>query len=111
MDKIIIVEGKTDKERLELVLDEPVKILCSFGTLDVEKLEEWIEQYQNDELYILTDADEAGNKLRHQIQRELPNVHHLYTQKMYREVATTPLDYLTSVLERAHFAVKEIREE
>jgi len=31
MRKAIIVEGKTDKERLMEVLDEPVDIVCTFG--------------------------------------------------------------------------------
>lgn len=108
MGKVIIVEGKTDKERLERVLDEPVKIICSYGTLDADRLEQWIREYDGEEVYILTDADEPGEKLRHQIQLEIPNVRHLYTQRMYREVATTPLEYLAGMLARAHFLVKEI---
>lgn len=38
MSKIIIVEGKTDKERLQEILVEPVEILCSHGTMGYEKL-------------------------------------------------------------------------
>jgi toprim domain protein len=37
---------------------------------------------------------------------EFPNVRHLYTHRMYREVATTPLNVLAQILEGAHFAVK-----
>ena len=39
--------------------------------------------------------------------RELVNIHPLYTRKMYREVATTPLEHLTKIFLRAHFKVKE----
>ena len=107
MSKVIIVEGKTDKERLEEILDEPVEILCSYGTMSYEKLEEWATLLEESEIYLLVDADDSGEKIRKHINQELPNVHHLYTHRMYREVATTPLDVLTEILAHAHFEVKE----
>lgn len=108
MGKVIIVEGKTDREQLLKVIDEPVEILCSNGTLSYEKLEEWAEWLEGSEIYIFVDADDPGNKLRKQINQELPDVHHLYTHKMYRQIATTPVDVLAEILEHAHFAVKDI---
>lgn len=105
--KVIIVEGKTDKQRLEQILEEPVQILCTFGTLNDEKIEEFIEHVGDEEVYILVDADQSGNKIRQQLRRELPNARHLYTRKMYREVATTPIHYLAKVLFNAHFAIDE----
>ena len=111
MSKVIIVEGKTDKERLQEVLAEPIEIICSYGTISYEKLEEWATQLEESEVYLLVDADDSGEKIRKQLNQELPNIHHLYTHRMYREVATTPLDVLAQVLEHAHFAVKEIHSE
>lgn len=108
MDKVIIVEGKTDREQLLNVLDEPVEIICSNGTLSYEKLEEWAEWLESSEIYLFVDADDPGNKLRKRINQELPEVRHLYTHKMYREIATTPIDVLAEILEHAHFAVKDI---
>lgn len=108
MGKVIIVEGKTDREQLLKVIDEPVEILCSNGTLSYEKLEEWAEWLEGSEIYIFVDADDPGNKLRKQLNQELPEVHHLYTHKMYRQIATTPVDVLAEILEHAHFAVKDI---
>ncbi|MEA4902785.1 toprim domain-containing protein [Desulfitobacterium sp.] len=108
MGKVIIVEGKTDREQLLKVLDEPVEILCSNGTLSYEKLEEWAEWLESSEIYILVDADDPGNKLRKRINQEIPEVRHLYTHKMYREIATTPLDVLAEILEHAHFAVRDL---
>jgi toprim domain protein len=105
--KVIIVEGKTDKERLIQILDEEVDILCTYGTLSEAKIEEWIVPLQADEVYILVDADEPGNKLRNRLKQELPNARHLYTRKIYREVARTPIDHLAKVLFDAHFEVKE----
>ncbi len=104
--RVIIVEGKTDKQRLEQLLDEPVHIVCTYGTLGIDKLEELIAKYSEDEVCILLDADDAGNKARRLFKQEFPNVRHLYTHRMYREVATTPLSVLARILEGAHFAVK-----
>ena len=106
MSKVIIVEGKTDKKRLEQILDEPVEIACTYGTLGLDKLEELITEYSGDEVCVLLDADDAGDKARRLFKREFPNVRHVYTHRMYREVATTPLHVLAQILDGAHFAVK-----
>ena len=109
MSRVIIVEGKTDKERLQEVLSEPVEILCSYGTMSYEKIEEWASELEDSEVYLLVDADDSGEKIRKNLNQVLPNIHHLYTHRMYREVATTPLDVLAQVLEHAHFEVKDIK--
>lgn len=106
MSKVIIVEGKTDKKRLEQILDEQVKIACTYGTLGLDKLEELITEYGEDEVCVFLDADEAGDKARRLFKREFPNVRHVYTHRMYREVATTPLHVLAQILDGAHFVVK-----
>lgn len=106
LEKVIIVEGKTDKQRLLEVLAEPVTVVCTYGTLSYEKVEEVIRPLQNaDEVYVMVDADNSGMKLRRQLRQELPNARHLYTRKMYREVARTPIEYLAKVLSDAHFLV------
>lgn len=105
--KVIVVEGKTDKERLLQVLEESVSIVCTQGTLSYEKVEDWIIPLQDAEVYILVDADKPGMKLRNQLKQELPNARHLYTTRAYREVARTPLSYLAKILMNAHFAVDE----
>ncbi len=105
--KVIIVEGITDKERINQVLREPVYIYCTNGTLSYETLEEDIVPLQNEEVYILVDADSPGNKLRNQLRQELPNATHLYTRKMYREVASTPAEHLAKIFHDAHFEVDE----
>lgn len=106
-DKVLIVEGQTDKERIEAILSEPVSIVCTRGTLSYETVEEEIVPLQDSDVYILVDADEPGNKLRKQLRQELPNATHLYTKRMYREVATTPMSVLARVLQSAHFEINE----
>lgn len=105
--KVIIVEGKTDRDRIQRLLGESVEVLCTRGTLSYEKIEEDIIPLQNEDVYILVDADASGDKLRHQLKQELPNAKHLYTRKMYGEVARTPLEYLAKILWDAHFEIDE----
>ncbi|MDA8443433.1 MAG: toprim domain-containing protein [Peptococcaceae bacterium] len=107
MPKVIIVEGKTDREHVLRVLAEPVEIVCTFGTLSDSKIEQLIVPLQMREVFILVDADRAGNKLRRQLREELPNAKHLYTRMMYRGVASTPLDFLAKILSEAHFVINE----
>jgi toprim domain protein len=106
-EKVLIVEGTSDRKRVKQVLDEPVNVICTYGTLSAEKLEELILPIEDKDVYILVDADESGEKLRKQLKRELPNATQLFTEKGYGQVETTPLDYLAYIL-RGHFQVKEI---
>ncbi|PYZ94986.1 hypothetical protein CR194_05575 [Salipaludibacillus keqinensis] len=106
-DKILIVEGKNDRKRVKFLLDEPVEVICTYGTLSEEKLETLIYPIENLDVYILVDADEAGEKLRKQLRTELPNATHIYTLKGYGQVETTPYEYLSQVLED-FFRVKKI---
>lgn len=104
-DKLIIVEGKTDKEKIIPLMDESVEIICTYGTLGFEQMEEMLDYLENRDVYILVDADDAGNDLRRQLRSELPNATHLYVKKMHKEVARTPADELKRILENAHFCV------
>lgn len=105
-DCVIIVEGKTDRERLLKVLAESVTILCTYGTYSPEKGEELVQLTQDaEEVYLFTDEDFSGKKLRAHLMEDFPRAIQLHTQKMYGEVANTPLQVLADILERAGFAV------
>ncbi|MDX8360834.1 MULTISPECIES: toprim domain-containing protein [Bacillaceae] len=106
INKVIIVEGKTDKQQVENVLNEPIEIICTNGTLSVTKLDEIIDSTFHQDVFVLVDADEAGNKLRQQFKREFPEAQHIYIDKVYREVAAAPLKHIAAVLFRANFIVK-----
>ncbi|RNC29613.1 MAG: Ribonuclease M5 [Candidatus Dichloromethanomonas elyunquensis] len=107
MKKAIIVEGKTDRQKLLQVLDEQVHIICTYGTMNDSNVEKILDEELYDEVYVMVDADEAGNRLRHSLKRLFPNFKHLYTKRMYREVASTPMEEICRILEGAHFLVKE----
>ncbi|MUV39158.1 uncharacterized protein JNUCC1_03031 [Lentibacillus sp. JNUCC-1] len=106
-EKIMIVEGLTDKKQVETVLDDDVLVVCTNGTLGVEKFDEMLEEYDLDhkEVFILVDEDESGFKLRRQLRHELPHAVHIYVSSEYREVATTPFDILATALAGRHINV------
>ncbi|KIY23276.1 MULTISPECIES: toprim domain-containing protein [Mesobacillus] len=103
--KVIIVEGSSDKKKVQTVLKEPVEIICTNGTIGVSKLDELIDSLVDKDVYILVDADASGEKLRKQFKREFPEANHLYIDRMYREVATAPEKHLATVLIGANIDV------
>nr|WP_263324976.1 toprim domain-containing protein [Neobacillus sp. Marseille-Q6967] len=104
-EKVLIVEGKSDKKKVKSILKEQVEIICTNGTISISKLDELIDFLEDKEVYILVDADDAGEKLRKQLKREFPNAEHLYIDRMYREVATAPVYHLATVLIGANIDV------
>ncbi|MTH53896.1 hypothetical protein GKZ89_10815 [Bacillus mangrovi] len=104
--KIIIVEGKSDKIKVQEVINEPVEIICTNGTISLSKMDELIDEYFQNEVYVLVDTDEAGEKLRKQFIREFPEASHLYIDKMYKEVAAAPEQHIASVLLGANIDVQ-----
>ena len=103
--KVLIVEGKSDKNKVKRIVKEPVEIICTNGTISITKLDELIEFLEDKDVYILVDADFSGEKLRKQLKREFPQAEHLYIDRMYREVATAPVQHLATVLIGANIDV------
>jgi toprim domain protein len=105
LNKVIIVEGTSDKRKVKSILNEPIDVICTNGTISLSKLDELVDELMDKEVYILVDADESGEKLRKQFKRELPEAVHLYIDKMYREVATAPSYHVATVLLSANIDV------
>ncbi|MFP3884117.1 hypothetical protein HPB58_01795 [Priestia filamentosa] len=105
MDKVIIVEGRSDKKRIENIIREPIEIICTNGTLSVAKLDEIIDATFDRDVYILVDSDDAGDKLRKQFRREFPEAEHLYIDRSYREVAAAPRNHIATVLLSANIDI------
>jgi len=103
--KVIIVEGASDKKKVLKVVKEPVHIICTNGTISISRLDELIESLFDKEVYILVDADESGEKLRKLFKQEFPEARHLYIDKTYREVAAAPEFHVASVLLQANIEV------
>ncbi|MGM9925051.1 MAG: toprim domain-containing protein [Bacillus sp. (in: firmicutes)] len=105
MEKVIIVEGTSDKKKVQKVLKEEVEILCTNGTISFQKMDAFVDELYDKEVYIMVDQDESGEKLRKQFKREMPGAKHLYIDKAYREVASAPNYHIATVLLSANFAV------
>jgi len=111
-ERVIIVEGKTDKQRLLQVLAEPVTICCTHGSYSTEKSRQLLETVeQADEVFVFTDQDDSGKKLRAQLAEDFPYAIHLYTRRMFTQVANTPLNVLADILEKAGFQVRSFAQE
>jgi len=106
--RIMIVEGKTDKNHLKTIIDEDIEIICTFGTLGVERLDELIHKYDLDhqDVFVLVDEDDSGQSIRNMLIRELPHAIHLYVSEAYREVALTPRQTLAIDLVKHGIKVK-----
>ncbi|MHA6259991.1 toprim domain-containing protein [Sporosarcina sp. CAU 1771] len=105
-EKLLIVEGSSDRKRIQRILAEPLKIICTNGTISSYELEELLVPYDGWEIYVFMDADESGEKLRALFKREYPLAVHLYTEKVFKEVETTPYKVLTEILSKAKFKVR-----
>ncbi|QHS24513.1 hypothetical protein GWK91_09410 [Virgibacillus sp. MSP4-1] len=107
VEKVIIVEGRSDYKKVKKIINEPLQILYTNGTISMGRLEALVdEHFLNDkEVYILVDADDPGRKLRNQLRQELSHAIHLYVDRSFREVETTPNHELASVLASANLKV------
>ncbi|PID21061.1 hypothetical protein CSV61_11270 [Sporosarcina sp. P3] len=103
--KVLIVEGGQDRKRLVPILAEPVEILCTNGTISAYHIEELLEPYEQQDLFVFMDADASGESIRKLFKQLYPEAQHLYTDRLYREVETTPVKLLASILAAANFKV------
>lgn len=104
-EKVIIVEGSSDRKKIQHVINEPVKIVCTNGTIGLSKLDELADLFEDEDVYVLVDADDSGDKLRKQLKRALPHAYHIYVDRAYREVANCPLHHIVTVLLTANIDV------
>ena len=106
-EKVILVEGRSDKLQLLRLLDESPEIICTNGTISNVKLEEILSPYDDLPIYAFLDADKSGEQIRSIVRKEYPEAIHLYTNPMYCEVANTPFKVLASILKRVNIKVKK----
>ncbi len=65
IDRLIIVEGRYDKIRLENIVDAPIIVVNGFRIYNDKKLKQTILSLARDRgVLILTDSDTAGYKIR-----------------------------------------------
>lgn len=101
IDIAIIVEGKNDKSRVRRVLDESIPIYCTYGTPGTEQLEKLRKQIAERDVYIFTDNDSSGKRIRGMLRDVFPDAEHIYTRRGYSGVEHTPEEYVIAQLEKA----------
>ena len=101
MDIAIIVEGKNDKSRLSRVLSPDIPIHCTFGTLNTNRIEALLKAVGNSQVYLFTDPDASGRRIRGVLRDVFPDAEHIYTRRGYNGVEGTPEEYLIQQLEKA----------
>lgn len=111
MEIVIIVEGKNDRARLKRLLTSEVDILCTFGTPGSDQIDRLVRAVGDRELYIFTDNDASGRRIRGILRDAFPDAGHIYTRKGYPGVENTPDEYLIQQLEKAGLEEYIIRPE
>lgn len=101
MDIVLIVEGKNDRSRLRRVLGEEVPIFCTYGTPGTLQIEKLRRQAGDKQVYIFTDNDASGRRIRGMLRDAFPDAEHIHTRRGYPGVEKTPEEYLIEQLEKA----------
>ncbi|MFX3632089.1 MAG: toprim domain-containing protein [Candidatus Pristimantibacillus sp.] len=101
MDIAIIVEGKNDKRRVRQVLHEDVPIYCTFGTPGSDQIEKLRKQAGDKHVYLFTDNDSSGKRIRGILRDVFPDAEHIYTRRGYPGVEHTPIEYIIEQFEKA----------
>lgn len=109
-EKVIVVEGLTDKLRIEPLFEEPVHIICTNGTISPYHLEELLSPFEGDDIYLFADEDRSGDALRALFKREFSEIKQIRTDRIYKEVAKTPLSILAQRLKRSGFMIRKVYE-
>lgn len=98
----IIVEGKNDRRKLSALLrTDLIDIHCTFGTPGEERLHALQEAIGDQQVYIWTDNDRRGKKIRALLRDAFPDAEHIHTSKGFAGVEGTPDDYLTERIIKA----------
>ncbi|WNQ12609.1 DNA primase [Paenibacillus aurantius] len=101
MEIAIIVEGKNDRSRLRRVICDEALIVMTGGTPGTEQLVRLRKQIGGLPVYIFTDNDASGKKIRAILSDAFPDAEQIYTRRGYAGVEGTPEEYLIQQLEKA----------
>lgn len=101
MSVAIIVEGKNDKSRLRRLLSDEIRIVCTHGTLSSDKLEQIKKTIGERDVYLFTDNDSSGKRIRGALRDAFPDAEQIYTRRGYAGVEGTPDEYIIQQLEKA----------
>jgi toprim domain protein len=101
MDFVIIVEGKNDRSRLSKLLAKGIDIYCTFGTPGSKQIQQLIKKVGDRSVYIFTDNDASGKRIRAILRDAFPDAEQIYTKAGYAGVEGTPEEHIVRQLEKA----------
>lgn len=81
VEGIIVVEGKDDKTALSRVISANIFILNGMTGANQKKIDYLKDLSKNNTIYLLTDPDFAGEKIREKINKNIPNIINLYAPR------------------------------
>lgn len=97
-EKCIIVEGRSDVQKIQALLAEPVMLICTHGTKDEEALLEMLEPYEMYDFYTFFDHDYTGDYLRKMIRRTYSEAVQFDLPDPYIGVAEAPNQVVRAIL-------------
>ncbi len=106
IEKCIIVEGRSDKLKIEPLLAEQVLIICTHGTKDEEAFIDLLEPYEYCEFFTFFDRDKSGDYLRKMMRRTYSEAVQLELPSPFTGVAEAPNMIVRQILQAAKFQVK-----
>ena len=80
MKPVIVVEGKTDVQRLENLVDADF-VICNGSAIDEETIAYIDELSKIRKVIIFTDPDYPGTQIRNKIASKVKNVYHAYVDR------------------------------
>ena len=112
MRPIIVVEGKSDANRLKAFID--AYFITTNGSEVSRETISYIKELSTfKDIYVLTDPDYPGQKIRSIIEKEVPNVINLYVRKEHaikgKKLGVCECD--DEEIKRALSLIKETKEE
>ncbi len=81
LNGILVVEGRDDKTTLSRILDANIFILNGMSGANNKKIDELKKLSENNTIYLLTDPDFAGKKIRDKINSKIDNIINLYADR------------------------------
>ena len=82
IDGIVVVEGKDDKTAVSRVIHpDNIYILNGMSGANQKKIDDLKRLAKNNKIYILTDPDFAGKKIREKIKENIPTAIDIYASK------------------------------
>ncbi len=81
LDGILVVEGRDDKTALSRILEANIFILNGMSGANNKKIDDLKKLSKNNKIYLLTDPDHAGDKIRSKINSKINGVINLYADR------------------------------